>query len=331
MIVVPRLLVILLLVGGAIFLFIQTRAAERLDLRLVEAIIAAQPLVLLAHGSIARRFQLAVSRPEARFSICLAGSLLGQAADLVLPWRLSEFVRVIYLRDRIGVPVSSGIAAAVIERSIDLAIVALLILVTVSLALIDHTGWGFAAIAAAALVILLLLPFVAGPLKRGVERLPLGWLRRFAERLIVELAGRMRDRVFWRALIPSAFAWLCALLATWLLLAMVDLSAAGNPVPVTLGLVLAVFVSTVIGAAAAILPAGVGTYEAGAVVALKAYGVALDQAIAVAVALHISQVLAGAAGGAVVAAVSPLRFRDLLARARAGMRRDPSSSDGGAG
>jgi len=328
---VSRLAATLLIVGGAIFLLLQTRAAERLDARLIVAILAAQPPLVLAQALIARRFQLAVARPEAAFLVCLCGSLLGQAADLVLPWRLSEFVRVIYLRDRVGVPLKAGLAAALIERSADLVIVALLVLAAVSLALVNESGWGLAVIATGAFLVLLLLPFVAGSLGRAIGRLPVARVRRFAQDLIVELASRVRDRIFWRVLGPSALAWTCAVLATWLMLAIVDVKAGGSALPVTLGVVLAVFVSTTIGAAAAILPAGVGTYEAGAVVALKAYGVALDQAIAIAVSLHIAQVLLSAIGGTAVSAARPLRFRDLLARARAGVQRDPAAPEDGAG
>jgi uncharacterized membrane protein YbhN (UPF0104 family) len=104
---------------------------------------------------------------------------------------------------------------------------------------------------------------------------------------------------------------------------MVDLGGGDRPIPATLGLALAVFVSMAIGAAAAILPAGIGTFEAGAIVALTAYGVALDRAIAIAVALHIAQLLISVIGGTVVSTISPLRFRDLLARARSGVRPDP--------
>jgi uncharacterized membrane protein YbhN (UPF0104 family) len=86
--------------------------------------------------------------------------------------------------------------------------------------------------------------------------------------------------------------------------------------PIGLAVLLGIVVATTIGNVIAVLPAGLGTYEAGVVLILGAHGVSIEQAAPIGIALHLAHILIGAIGGAFVTALGPPRWREFFGRVK---------------
>ena len=301
---IPRLIVIGLLLASIVVVFSRIEVAERLDRHLLFAILAAQLPLALSQLCLAQRFRMAIGLPAVSFKVCLWASLLGQAVDLIVPWRLSELVRVFYVREQAAVPFTSGFSAVLMERAADLVVLGTLALTAASFAIVETSVATFVVPAATIVGGLLILPAIAPWLERAIKYLPFGMVQELAQKLLGELLRRLRDRTLWRILAPTAATWSSAIAGTWTLLAVAQLRIDGQALPITAGLVLALFVATSIGSAVAVLPAGFGTYEAAVVIVLAAYRVTFDDALAIAIALHLGNMLLGALGGAAVAALA---------------------------
>jgi uncharacterized protein (TIRG00374 family) len=80
--------------------------------------------LLLATCLNAYRHSLLVRMPPAPFIPCLTALLLAAGLNLVTPARLSEFVKVTYLRQSLGIALPNGITAIFVERLYDVLVVA---------------------------------------------------------------------------------------------------------------------------------------------------------------------------------------------------------------
>ena len=311
-----RLTAAALALFGLGFVFLNQDAVARFDIQLLVAVLAAQPFLALSQIFIAWRLKLAVHRPQISLGRCLSASLLGQASDLVLPWRLSEVVRVLYLRDRSHLPLTAGLAAIVVERAADLVVVAGLALIATSLIVVDAGIGAFVLVAAGIVALLLVLPLAEPAILWCIKFLPSTLLRRIARDLLTEVLSRLRDRTLWRVLGPSIPAWASAIGGTYAYFTVADSQLGAMPLQASLELVLTLFVVSTVGNVVAVLPAGIGTFEAGVILVLKAYGVDFEEALALGIGLHLAQLLLGAVGGITVAAFSPINFTEFVRRAR---------------
>jgi hypothetical protein len=300
-----------LLIGLLAYVVTNLQPVSRIDARLGLAILAAQPALVLTQLQLAWRFKLAVNRPQAGLASCLAANLFGQASDVVLPWRLSELVRVVHLRQGAGIPVSVGLSTAFLERSADLLTVAALALAAAGLALVKTSAAPLISVAAIG-VVLAVLPPLAPLLERFAGLIPVATMRRLAISLLHELVVRLKDGTLLRIAAPTLGIWGSALIATWAFLATAEIRADGLTVPATFTLALVVFVLTTFGNVLAVLPASIGTYEAAVVIALRIHGVPFDEGFAIGFALHLAHLAIGVIGGALVAAFGRVRIEDVM-------------------
>ena len=147
--------------------------------------------------------------------------------------------------------------------------------------------------------------------------IPLPSVRKLLRETLQTLICRVQDRSLWRILVPSAAIWGLALAGTGIYLEMMPIQTAAGPLNVTVGLVLAICVATALGNIAAVLPAGIGTYEAAVVLVLAPLGVPTDQAILWALGLHATHLFSGTVGGLAFAFVEPVDIGEFIRRARA--------------
>ena len=315
MILLARILATLAIGGALVVLAFNQQALDRFDYRLGLALLAAQPSLLLAQLLMASRMKSIVSLPAADFRQCIQASLLAQAGDIVLPARLSEFLRIGYLREMAGVPFSAGLAAVVIERVADLVMVATMILAAAFL-VAEADAVLFIASGLAIGIALVALPTLSPWLEKLIQRLPFRTLADFGSRFLHEIVRRQRDGRFWRALLPTFVIWTLGLIATWAFFAAAGLfidPRLSRPIEVV---VLMVFSLTTIGNAVALLPGSLGTYEAGVVVALGACGIPFEESLPLALGLHLAHLLIGIAGGGLVFVANSGKLRGILARIR---------------
>lgn len=240
----------------------------------------------------------------------LRACLLGLALNNVLPARLGEMAKALYLRREASISLGRSLEAVFWERFFDLnALLALGVAVAALLGrgmilypLLVVVGgvWCF-------LFLLAVRPRAAHALLRFV---PGESLRLFAAEMLELLESNLRAAFlvrlsFWTVLIWSGYAISCG----------VGLCVmAGLPFDPTL--VLTVFAVATLGFAIPGAPGAMGVYEAATVLALGWFGVDKNQAFAVGLAMHMLQYVPMTVIGLLVLASSGLTIQDLRRRAK---------------
>lgn len=306
--IVLRIAIVATLVALAVNYGDFSKLTPHLNARLLFSMLAAQPVLLAAIAMMAIRFAMLARTPAVPFYLSFKAMLLSIGLNALLPGRLSELLKVSYLRDHAGVSTTSGMAALFLERLTDVVILGLLALASVSLLLLE-TAWVTLALMLAAIALLLILPRLERPLVALAQRLPALALRSIVERFFSHLSARLRDPLFYRSFLYGVAAWLLS----WASVAVVVHMAGSIPIGLLGGLT--VFIATTLGQAVPALPGGFGTYEAAAVIALKGFGYDFDQALALALALHVSQFLGTLGIALVIASTEKIGLATLLRQA----------------
>lgn len=242
------------------------------------AVLAVQPLNLLALLFAGLRLTV-LSGGAAPVWPAIKASSLSSTLLYLLPSRLSELVKPIYLSTQGHLSLLRGIAIVAMERFLDVAIVALLGLA--GMLLLSHDGaapatvwWvALAAVCAAGCILLVWKPAL---IHAVIDLVPIARLRAGLTRLLDDLIATMSP---WRLLLGLLFglcAWACSFAMIYVLL---RLSAS---VPLDLSAAFLVFLAGTIGIAVAVAPGGVGTFEAGMILALRYHGIDAGEAIALA-------------------------------------------------
>ncbi|EHJ49047.1 Lysylphosphatidylglycerol synthetase/UPF0104 [Solidesulfovibrio carbinoliphilus subsp. oakridgensis] len=250
----------------------------------------------------------------------LRACLMGIAVNNVLPARLGEMAKALYLRREGGVSLGRALEAVFWERFFDLtALVALGVAVAALLGrgLVLYPllagvggGWGF-------LLLLRVRPQAAHAVLRW---LPGERLRLFAAEMLGLLEANLRVGFLARLGLWTLAAWAgyAALYAVGLCL------MAG--LPADPALVLTVFAVATLGFALPGVPGGMGVYEASVVLALGFFGVDRERAFAVGLAMHLLQYLPVTAAGLLSLAASGMSVRDLRGQASQASQASPESS-----
>jgi glycosyltransferase 2 family protein len=241
--------------------------------------------------------------------------LVGQLFNVILPVRAGEAARIVVLHQETRTSRVEAVGTAVVERLYD--VLALLLLVIAAAPFLPEVTWlDRAAVLAGVLLAVVAIGavvvarFGARPVR--VVLTPLAVLpvvtrehvHIASERLVLGLGALHRPRLVLPAFALSVLSWLVLAVSNWLVLVAFDLGlgyAAGVLILVTTTL------SLVIPSA----PGGIGVFEAGGVVALRAYGIDDSTALSVTVVLHALNVFPYVVAGAVVLHRHALRLREL--------------------
>lgn len=296
--------------------FVHTIQSE-LSWEVLLAGLVVQPLILLCYLVLTERHVLLIGAPRIGLGVAFRAIVLSQGLNLVLPARLSELLKATYLRDHAGVPLSSGVSAVVLERSVDVLIVAALGVLGV---ILFFDRGDFASIAALGLVFavaIIVLVRSPGLVLRLVHAVPSARLAGFLERTYQHFSATAATRAFWYALLLGAMAWGFSYINI-----LVFLELAGS-IPIGFSGALLVFVLTTLGGAIPALPGGLGTYEAAAVIALRSLGYSFDEALVLSLAMHAAQLILPF----VMAALIMLTERTGLSSLVADLRRSAASPE----
>ncbi len=235
--------------------------------------------------------------------------LIGLALNNVLPARLGEMAKALYLRREGGTSLGKSLEAVFWERFFDLnALLALGVAVAALL------GQGVVLYPLLALVggvwcVLVLLRLRPGAAFALLRLLPVEKLRLFATEMLELLQANLRLGFFLRLAGLTVAVWL----------AYMALYAVGLGFMAGLGfdpvMVLTVFAVATLGFAMPGAPGGMGVYEASMVLALGWFGVDRDRAFAVALAMHLLQYVPVTVIGLWRLGASGMTLRDLRAEA----------------
>lgn len=288
---------------------------------LLVAGLVVQPIILCCLFVLAMRHVLLVGAPRISLGVAFRAMVLSQGLNLVLPARLSELLKATYLRDHASVPLSSGVSAVVLERTVDVLIVAAL----GALGVVQYFDRGnFASIPAFGLglaAVILVLVRSPGFVLRLMRAVPSERLAGFLERTYRHFAATARTRSFWRALLLGGLAWCLSYINI-----LVFLEVAGS-LPTGFSGALLVFVLTTLGGAIPALPGGLGTYEAAAVIALRSLGYAFDEALVLSVAMHAAQLVLPFALAVLIMLTERLGIASLVADLRRNAAVEEGSND----
>lgn len=297
--------------AATIYSDVFTRLSSGFDIRFIWAGLAVQPLIAIGLTVISIRHMALIGEPKVPFKAAARAMVLALGLNLLLPGRLSELIKGTYLRDHAGVPLSVGMSAIVLERTADLLILGVFGLVCVATFLpnLDYRVLTLFVSLGAAVVLFAL--WGRAPMSALVRVVPWPRMASFIRRSYAHFAVTVRTRQFALALALGAVAWIVSYANIF-----VFISLAGS-LPVGFSGALVLFVFTTIGAAIPLLPGGLGTYEASAVLALRSLGYSFDEALALAIALHVAQIAMTFLLALAVMLVDRIGISSLLSELRA--------------
>lgn len=274
------------------------------------SVLMVQPVIICCIYVLSIRHVILVGKPRVRLGIAFRAITLSQGLNLVLPVRLSEFLKATYLRDHANVPLSNGLSAVVLERVIDMLIVAML----GGIGVIQYFDRGnFLSIPVLGLffsVFLILL--VRSPIfvLRSLRAFPSERLVCFLEKTYQHFSLTTRTKAFWQALLLGGLAWSLSYMNIFIFF-----EHAGS-ISIGFSGALLLFVMTTLGGAIPALPGGVGTYEAAAVIALRSLGYSFEEALALSIVLHAAQLILPFIMAMVIMLTERIGFSSLLTELR---------------
>jgi uncharacterized protein (TIRG00374 family) len=236
------------------------------------------------------RYQYILRRLSVSITLVLSTAciLVSQTANLIVPARLGDLVRLFILKHEVDATYSRGLSSVVIERVFDVVMIAILGLFALPFVL-DVPDWFFQVI---------LIPIVLGAV--FVLILLLGGRIRSRNRylrMVLDLIDEMKEA----SLNATALLVLSASsIAIWLSDIIVCLVIAwmfGQAIPVAV-VVLAIVIGNLV-KAIPITPGGVGTYELSVAITLELAGISPALATLIAVIDHLVKNLVTLAGGVI--------------------------------
>lgn len=276
------------------------------------AIVAAVSLSLLAYLALGLRLN-GMMRERPGVATCTLASVLALGVNNMLPAKLGEVAKVVYLRQRVQVPVPRLVALVFWERFADLN--AVLLIAVVTLALLQVRVGLMLPLAVVFGVWLLLWVVTRWPhrLERLVGLLPLPRVGKLVVELAAHVSSGLRGgRHVFALVIGSVLVWcLYASSAATILLFAAGLS-------ITPAAAVAVFAVASLGMAVPATPGGLGLYEAAMVAALAWFGVDRSEALAAALVTHMVQFIPTTVAGALLLAHSRLQLSALRSGAQGG-------------
>ena len=243
---------------------------------------AMQPILALGIALTAAR--LSVLAGGVAFTHTIRAVILCYGLNVIIPGRLSELVKIAYLREHGKLSTSASLAAVVLERALDTLMLGVVALLAAALLLANVSMLLVAAMVATALG-LVSLPLWSAALVRVIRRLPWRSVGPLMEQFVSQAAERVRSRSIWIALGISVCIWTLSAVGVYVFLQV----SLGDRIGAAQALL--VLAAVITGASIPGFPGGFGTYEAGGVLALRFLGFGVDEALAIALALHAGHIV----------------------------------------
>lgn len=273
--------------------------------RLIVGLLASQPFLIGCYLAFALRLRILLpSKPD--FRIAYNASVLPIGLNAFLPARLSELVKPFYLHRAAGVPPVEAVTALVLERVLDVVVLGV-----IALALLPSTYLprGKLGVIAIAIAIAAILPWVVNRVRaRFPDRPQRIWqlLRSSGDAI-----ARVSDAKRYAALLTLTGAgWGAGLLSVYVCLRL------ASDQPISVGQAGIVYLLTLIGGLLAILPAGVGTFQAAAMIGLLRFGYSAESGAVMAILLQISALAYAAAHSLLLIATNEFSVAGFKATAR---------------
>lgn len=257
---------------------------EGFDVRNLVPVLLVQPLNMAALVLIGWRLSV-LSRGKVTIWSAIKASALSGTLLYVTPSRLSELIKPVYLSANCGYGLLRGLALVAAERFLDILIVtiagcAALLLLSGWASVATLWLWGLLSVLGlSSCVLLLKRPALIAQI---ISLLPGQALRSAMKTLVDEMRSVVAPRILAAGMVIGLAAWL---MSFGLVFATLRLSAS---VQLDLAAIFLIFVAGTIGLAVSVAPGGLGTFEAGVVVALKYHGIGIMEALNLALMMRLS-------------------------------------------
>ncbi|UJW76415.1 lysylphosphatidylglycerol synthase transmembrane domain-containing protein [Rhizobium sp. SL42] len=237
---------------------------------------------------------------------------IAQLVVLLVPSRISEAAKPVGLLLVCDLPLSRGFTVLTVERLIDAAVLAFLILLSmvfVSGPFDRQLAWSGMILASIAFTgggVVFIVGINPGLLRRLTRKLS-------SQRLILQiehLVGQFAHIADARRLVVSLFLSVVTWISSYLVLLTFLSIALGSALAPSQ--VLVVFVASTLGLIVSVAPGGLGTFEAAVALSLIAFGTEPAEAVAAAILLRITLVLPVVALAGWYLLISPVSLGDVL-------------------
>lgn len=212
----------------------------------------------------------------------LESILVGGFLNVILPAKLGEVSRLLYLRNFYHFPLNYGLGAMVIERGADIFIMVCLLAIGAGIA----TGNDLLQMACIVFVAMIIGGIVA--LKRGngitqalLRKIPSRFVRIYSKKIIRLI---LRDLGVERTL--QVLGYTLALRIVYFLTFLFFIQEVAS-LNLSLGELFIIYLVSSIAWAIPLSPGGTGTFHAGLVMAMGWYGIGKEEGLAIAVVLHL--------------------------------------------
>lgn len=236
--------------------------------------------------------------------------LIANAFNNIMPGKLGEVVKVLYLRQAHRIATSSILPAVLMDRFFDVNMMLLLILIAMVFSEHAITVWPFIAVIAVGWGILFLARWMPERFLRLIrivrhERIRNALEANFNNLLLCLCSKMLLGGVGLTLIVWAAYYSIVGIFIFWV--ADLDL---------TLYQTFVIFVFSAIGYAIPAAPAGIGVYEATFVLAMGWYGVPKEQALAIGTILHLLQIIPASIAGLTIFFTSKMNIGNVLKRLR---------------
>lgn len=284
--IITRFLIVVVLLGSIVHFVNFKQLTDSFNSTILLSSIITMSVLLVALLPQAVRLQRLCLPNKLSFFITAKSIVLSLGLNNLLPARISEFVKPIYLRDKASLPFAKGINAMLVERISDIICLAILSLFCVGTNF-DFIRWELLGSIALLLATgLYFLPRFEATLQHKMKSLiPTNFGKRVAFRMLNEMCKSVKSGKITMAILTGGVCWGLSTIAV-----IIFITIAGNgQADIEAGL--SFFVFTTFAYMLPSLPAGLGLYEAAGVIALKPFGYSTEEALALSLGLHIAVIL----------------------------------------
>jgi hypothetical protein len=247
------------------------------------AMIAAGAVLIVWNDAVQAVRWSYLSRYQCSWMASVEAIIIGGFINVILPAKLGEVSRVIYLRNFYNYPINRGVGVIVLERGADLFVVALMVLLSAWLVADSQMMKDLSVLVIVVMIgaIYLLKNGNGHFIKWGASKIPVRVIRVYGLKIIRVIQRELENERIVIVVLYTIF-----LRGTYFLTMVFFLTQIG-------GFVLewkALFIIYLVGSlamAVPLLPGGTGTFHAGIVMAAGWYGISKESAFAIAVLYHL--------------------------------------------
>ena len=267
------------------FFYIDWRALkDSFSSQHIEALLISQPIQFLLIFIASCRLAILIQNNCNKIFIFFQAYILSIGLNTFLPGRMSELVKVTYLKEWLNISVTNSSVGVVVERLIDLLILIGLVLLGFGSLWLDSNYFLFASLFGLIILFLLFVSIYSDLICRFIDTLPLNKLKDNLKNIVLKFNETIRSNGFTLSLILSIFLWVGSYLMLSLILKLIYGSG------ISMNDTLIIFSAMSLGRAIPGLPGGIGIYEAAIVISMEYLGFGFSESLATAIIIHASQI-----------------------------------------